>query len=61
MKLFWRIFLGFWLATILMLGAVLSIREILPLSFPGDREVVFQPELASPVLTKAIEPYYRGA
>jgi two-component system sensor histidine kinase CpxA len=57
MKLFWRIFLSFWLATILMLGAVLSIREILPLSFPGDREAVFQPELASPVLTKAIDVY----
>ena len=57
MRLFWRIFLGFWLATILMIVAVLSVSELLPLRFPGDRGRLFQPDRAISVLTDAIDAY----
>jgi hypothetical protein len=38
MKLFPRIFLSFWAATILMIGTVLIVTEYLPVTFPGYRE-----------------------
>jgi len=59
MKLFWRIFLSFWLAVILMVGFVLIKGEILPLTLklPGDREGRFEPELAASALTKAADAY----
>jgi len=59
MKLFLRIFLSFWLTTILMIAAVLGAGEIWPTSFPGDRGKLFEPELAPSVLTKAVDGYER--
>jgi two-component system sensor histidine kinase CpxA len=57
MKLFWRIFLSFFLATILMIAAVLGAGELFPLGFPGDHERRFQPELAVEGLTRAVNDY----
>ena len=57
MKLFWRIFLGFWLATVLIIAAVLVADEFWPSSFPGERGAIFKPELASSVLTRAVNIY----
>jgi two-component system, OmpR family, sensor histidine kinase CpxA len=59
MKLFLRIFLSFWLATILMIAAVLSVSELLPLSFPADHERLFDPEMAASDLTSAVDAYER--
>jgi two-component system sensor histidine kinase CpxA len=59
MKLFLRIFLSFWLATILMIAAVLVAGEIWPGSFPGDHGRLFEPDLAASVLTKAVNGYER--
>lgn len=57
MKLFLRIFLSFWLATILMIGVVLAVSEYMPLSLPGDRESGFVPESAKAALTAAVNTY----
>lgn len=59
MKLFWRIFLSFWLATILMIAVVLITREIWPGDFPGDHHRKFRPVLAATMLTKAVDDYER--
>ncbi|UWZ82829.1 ATP-binding protein [Occallatibacter riparius] len=62
MRLFLRIFLAFWLATILMIAAVLAAGELWPASFPGERGALFKPEAASSVLRRAINTYeVRGA
>ena len=47
MKLFWRIFLSFWISSLLMIAALLAARELWPGSFPGDRDAIFQPESAA--------------
>lgn len=57
MKLFWRIFLSFWISSLLMIAAVLVTRELWPGSFPGDRDAVFQPESAGAVFTQAVSAY----
>jgi two-component system, OmpR family, sensor histidine kinase CpxA len=57
MKLFWRIFLSFWLSSLLMIAAVLVTRELFPGRFPGDRDAVFQPESAAATLTQAVDTY----
>lgn len=57
MKLFWRIFLSFWIATLLMIGALLAARELWPGSFPGDRDEVFQLETAASTWTRAVNAY----
>src|SRR5579863_25238 len=57
MKLFWRIFLSFWICSLLMIAAVLLTRELWPGSFPGDRNAVFQPESAASTLNKAVNAY----
>jgi two-component system sensor histidine kinase CpxA len=57
MKLFLRIFLSFWAATILMIVAVFAVSEIWPGSFPGDREKLFEPESASFALSTAVNAY----
>ncbi len=57
MKLFSRIFLSFWIATLLMLAAVLTAGELWPGTFPGDREKLFEPESAVSTLTKAVNEY----
>lgn len=57
MRLFWRIFLAFWLATCLMIAAVIGVSEILPLTFPGDRNVRFEPELVRSALAEAVTAY----
>jgi len=57
MKLFWRIFLSFFLAAILMIAAVLAAAELFPLGFPGDEERRFQPELAMAGLAHAVNDY----
>ncbi len=59
MKLFLRIFLSFWVATILMIAAVLTAGELWPGNFPADRERLFEPESAASVLTKAVNEYER--
>ena len=55
MKLFLRIFVSFWLATVLMIGAVLGVSEFLPISFPTDRG--FEPELAKAAIITAVNAY----
>lgn len=59
MKLFWRIFLSFFVATILMIGAVLGAGELFPIGFPGDQERRFQPDLALAGLTHAVNDFER--
>lgn len=57
MKLFWRIFLTFWIGAILMIAVVLVADEFWPFSFPGDRRALFKPELAKSVLARAVNTY----
>jgi two-component system, OmpR family, sensor histidine kinase CpxA len=57
MKLFLRIFISFWLATILMITAVLLVSELWSSSFPGDRKALFRPEIAASILARAINTY----
>lgn len=57
MKLFWRIFFSFWLATVLMIAAVLGASEFLPFALPGDSKADFQPEAVEASLTDAINIY----
>ncbi len=59
MKLFWRIFLSFWIATVLMIAAVLGVGEIWPWSFPGDSNAGFYPQVSQSVLTQAVNAYER--
>jgi two-component system sensor histidine kinase CpxA len=59
MKLFPRIFLSFWIATILMIGFVLSMSELLPARFPGNRDKRFEPDIAIPALNTALNVYER--
>lgn len=59
MNLFCRIFFSFWIATILMLALVLSVNELVPMVFPGDHAMRFQPELTIPTLTAAVNAYER--
>jgi two-component system, OmpR family, sensor histidine kinase CpxA len=57
MKLFWRIFLSFWLATILMFAVVIGVNEALPFTFPGDGQTRFEPETAQSILVNAVNVY----
>jgi two-component system, OmpR family, sensor histidine kinase CpxA len=57
MKLFWRIFLSFWISSLLMFAVVLATRELWPGSFPGDRDAVFQPEAAMATSAEAVNAY----
>jgi two-component system, OmpR family, sensor histidine kinase CpxA len=57
MKLFWRIFLSFWLATILMFAVVIGVNEALPFTFPGHGQTRFEPEAAQPILVNAVTVY----
>jgi two-component system, OmpR family, sensor histidine kinase CpxA len=57
MKLFWRIFLCFWLAAILMFAVVIGVNEALPFTFPGDGQTRFEPEAAQPILVNAVNVY----
>jgi two-component system, OmpR family, sensor histidine kinase CpxA len=57
MKLFWRIFLSFWLATILMFAVVIGANEALPFTFPGDGQTRFEPETTQPILVNAVNVY----
>jgi two-component system, OmpR family, sensor histidine kinase CpxA len=59
MKLFLRIFLSFWLATALMIGAVLAAGEFWPATFPGDELRRFSPEATEYLLTQAVNTYER--
>lgn len=60
MKLFLRIFLSFWLATILMIAAFLVAGEFWPEMFPGDEVRRFTPEKAESLLAQAADLYERG-
>jgi two-component system sensor histidine kinase CpxA len=60
MKLFWRIFLSFWLATILMLTAIRLVTEFFPMTFPGDHVTRFEPDLIRSDLAQAVEAYETG-
>jgi len=57
MKLFWRIFFFFWIATVLMIAFVLMVNEFVPVSFPGEHERRFQPDATLPALTAAVNAY----
>ncbi|HTW80697.1 MAG TPA: ATP-binding protein [Terracidiphilus sp.] len=59
MKLFPRIFLSFWLATVLMIVAVITISEILEFTTPHDRKAGFEPDAAQSELTEAVNTYER--
>jgi two-component system, OmpR family, sensor histidine kinase CpxA len=59
MKLFPRIFLTFWLATVLMIVVVLGVNELLPLTFRGDRYTHFEPQQAQTALREAVNIYER--
>lgn len=57
MKLFWRIFLSFWIATLLMLALVLTVNELATSNFPGDDGRLFQPDVMLADLTLAVNAY----
>jgi two-component system sensor histidine kinase CpxA len=57
MKLFGRIFLSFWLATMLMIGTIVCASEVFPLIFPEEQKLGFQPESAQADLAKAVNIY----
>jgi two-component system, OmpR family, sensor histidine kinase CpxA len=57
MRLFWRIFFFFWIATILMITLVLTVNEFAPMSFPGEHDRRFQPDATLPALTAALNAY----
>lgn len=57
MKLFWRIFLSFWIGTVLMIVAILSVNETLSLQSSEDHRASFQPEVAESALTEAVNLY----
>jgi two-component system sensor histidine kinase CpxA len=57
MKLFLRIFLSFWLATVLMVAAVVSVSEILELTSPHDRKARFEPDEVKSEMTEAVNTY----
>lgn len=57
MKLFPRIFLSFWLATVLMVAAVVSVTEILNLASPHDRGAAFEPDVAKAEIADAVNAY----
>jgi len=57
MKLFFRIFLTFWITTMLMLVAALSVSEVLPFAFRQERKDEFDPELAAAALATDINIY----
>lgn len=59
MKLFFRIFVSFWLATILMIAAFLIAGEFWPEVFPGDEVRRFSPEMAEALFAKAADIYER--
>jgi two-component system, OmpR family, sensor histidine kinase CpxA len=59
MKLFARIFLSFWLATILMIGVVPTITERLPVILPGDSELSIAPDALASGLSSAVSAYER--
>ncbi len=62
MKLFLRIFLSFWLATILMVVALFTVSDRFSFLTSEDRRMRFDPDLASESLSKAINTYeQRGA
>jgi signal transduction histidine kinase len=57
MKLFLRIFLSFFIATLLMVGAVLAVSDFLPTIFPGDGGRLFEPGVTQFLLAKAVDAY----
>jgi two-component system sensor histidine kinase CpxA len=57
MKLFLRIFLSFWIATALMIVAVIVGSSVWPTIFPGDQEKGFRPEQAEARITEIIAAY----
>ena len=59
MKLFLRIFLSFWLATVLMIAAVISFSEILELASPRDHRAGFEPDVVKSEMTEAVNTYER--
>ena len=59
MKLFLRIFLSFWVATVLMLVAVIGVSEFSTHVFRGDGVNLFEPEVAASVLANAVNEYER--
>jgi signal transduction histidine kinase len=57
MKLFWRIFFSFFLATVLMIAAVMVAAELWPADFPGQRGEIFKPAVATSALVNAVNTY----
>jgi two-component system sensor histidine kinase CpxA len=59
MKLFWRIFLSFWIATILMHAFVLGLNEFLPVGILHTHMRQFDPQAAQSCLQNAVDAYER--
>jgi two-component system sensor histidine kinase CpxA len=59
MKLFIRIFLCFWIATILMIAAVITTSNLLPFITSQDKKTRFDPDVASEDLARAINTFER--
>lgn len=57
MKLFWRIFLSFWLGTLLMIVVVLSANEFLSPIYPEDHRSNFEPKTIEAGLIQAVNVY----
>ncbi len=57
MKLFLRIFLSFWLATVLMIAAVITVSEILELTSPRDSKAGFEPDAVQSEMIGAVNTY----
>ena len=60
MKLFVRIFLSFWIATLLMIGFVMFIGEVTPMAFSGDPERIFEPEGTTSAVSVVTNAYEAG-
>lgn len=60
MKLFLRIFFSFWIATALMIIAVIVAGAVWPATFPGDQERGFRPEQTEARIAEAITAFERS-
>jgi two-component system sensor histidine kinase CpxA len=57
MKLFWRIFLTFWIATILMHAFVLGLNEFLPVALHHTHGTPLDPQAVQSSLQEAVDSY----
>ncbi|WP_446743080.1 ATP-binding protein [Silvibacterium acidisoli] len=57
MKLFPRIFFSFWIATLLMIGLVLIVGNLLPPTFLDRHDKRFAPESVTPMVNRMVNDY----